>query len=128
MAISYNVVSRGEPGVEGGGEQKYYASATTTGDVDIRGLTEKIEKISTMSGGDIRGVLYSLVDVIRNDLADGKIVRLGELGYFRVSLSSEGHEDEEDVGDDSITDTRIIFTPGPMLDEMLGTLEFEKAG
>lgn len=126
MAIKYNIVSRGEPGVTGGGELKYYASANTTGDIDIKGLTQKIEKISTMSGGDIRGVLYSLVDVIRDDLADGKIVRLGELGYFRVSLSSEGYETEDEVSADSITDTRIIFTPGPMLDEMLETLEFEK--
>ncbi len=126
MSISYNIVSRGEPGVSGGGEQKFYASAVSTGDADIRDLTHKIEKISTMSGGDIRGVLYSLVDVIRDELADGNIVRLGELGYFRVSLSSEGHEAAEDVNADSITDTRILFTPGPMLDNMLENLEFEK--
>lgn len=27
MSIKYKVIARGEPGVSGGGEQKYYASA-----------------------------------------------------------------------------------------------------
>lgn len=60
MAIHYNVIQRPEPGVEGGGEQNYYASAITTGNFDIDGLTERIEKISTVSGTDIRAVFTVL--------------------------------------------------------------------
>lgn len=29
MSISFNVIERGEPGVEGGGTKRYYASAQT---------------------------------------------------------------------------------------------------
>lgn len=126
MAVSYNVIERGEPGVSGGGESKFYASAKMTGEVNINDLIERIEKISTVSGADIRGVLYALVDVVPGELAEGNIVRMGDLGYFRVSLSSEGHETAEEVSDDSIKKARVIFTPGDKFQTMFKTLEFDK--
>ena len=60
-------------------------------------------------------------------LANGQIVRLGDLGSVRVSFSSEGADKESDITANSITDARIIFTPSPRLKEMLKTLKFEKA-
>lgn len=111
----------------GGGELKYYATANATGEVDIDQLSELIEMISTISDIDIAGVLKGLIKVVPRELADGKIVRLGDLGYFRVSVSSEGHETQEEVNTGSITDTRIIFTPGPKFRDMLDTLKFVMA-
>lgn len=49
MAIAYNVIERGEPGVAGGDVKKFYASAKMTGEVDIDQITSRIEKISTVS-------------------------------------------------------------------------------
>lgn len=125
MPISYNVVERGEPGVAGGGESKFYASAKTTGETNIDKLIERIEKISTVSGADIRGVLYALVDVVPEEMAEGNIVRIGDLGSFRVSISSEGHESADDVSSNSITDSRVIFSPGDKFDRMLNNLTFQ---
>lgn len=128
MSVPFNVVQKPEPGVPGGGEKKWYASATNSGDTDINELIRKIEKISTMSGGDIKGVVYTLVDVIRDELQDGKIVRLGDLGDFRISLSSEGHENEEDVSAASIKSARVLFRPRNMIRSMLNNLTFVKNG
>lgn len=127
MAIRYNIVQRGEPGVPGGGELKYYAAANASGEVDIDELSELIEMISTISDIDISGVLKSFIKVVPRELAKGNIVRLGEFGYFRISISSQGHETEEEVSDKSVTKRRIIFTPGPILKETLNTLKFKKA-
>lgn len=124
MAITLNTVQRGEPGVEGGGELKYYATANATGEVDVDKLSELIEMISTVSDIDIAGVLKSFIKVVPRELAAGNIVRLGDLGYFRISVSSEGHESADEVGAGSITNARIIFTPGPELKKMLNNLEF----
>jgi len=44
--------------VPGGGEKKFYASANPSGEMTLTGLTKFIEKISTVSGADIRAVLY----------------------------------------------------------------------
>ncbi len=127
MAIKFNVIERGEPGVAGGGQKKFYASTISDGEVNIEGLTKQIEKISTVSGADIRAVLYSLVDILPDVLSEGKIARIGEIGYFRVSISSNGYENEADVNGASVRNSKILFTPGPKLKNMLKTLEFKKS-
>lgn len=124
--MKYKVIQKGQPGVVGGGEKKYYASPVFTGEVNLDQLTAKIEKISTVSGADIRAVLYALVDVIPAELENSQIVRVGELGSFRLSLSSEGKAKEEEITAQSITGSKILFTPGTKLKKMQSTLKFEK--
>lgn len=126
MPVKFKVISKAQPGVAGGGIKKFYASANAVGEATLEDLTSEIEKISTVSGADIRGVLYAMVDVITNKLADSEIVRLGELGAFQVSISSEGHEKEEDVKASSIKGGKILFRPGSKLRNMLKTLTYKK--
>jgi predicted histone-like DNA-binding protein len=126
MALKFKAIQRAEPGVTGGGKKKYYASIASRDEQDIARITRAVEKISTVSGADIRAVLYAAADVIPDLLADGDIVRLGDLGSFRLSLSSEGVEKEEDVTVSIINGARIIFTPGDKLKEMLNNLNFQK--
>ena len=126
MSVQYKVIERGQPGVAGGGEKKFYASPNMSGQLTLNGLTKSIEKISTVSGADIRAVLYAMVDVMKDSLADGNIVRLGDLGSLRVSISSEARDTEEEVNASAIRNAKVIFTPGEMIKEMLPTLKFEK--
>ena len=126
MAIEFKVIERGEPGVEGGGTKKYYASIVTSGEVNISELTKAIEKISTVSGADIRAVIYALVDVSVAELSRGHIIRLGDMGSIRMSIKSEGVLTEDEVTVAVIKGTRIIFTPGKLLKEMQKTLKFKK--
>ncbi|MDY3520932.1 HU family DNA-binding protein [Riemerella anatipestifer] len=127
MSIKYKTIQKAQPGVAGGGDKKFYASPVYQGEKTLEGLTKDIEKISTVSGADIRAVLYALVDVMQNSLSDGQIVRLGELGSMRVSLSSEGKAKEEEVTSVAIKSAKVLFTPGSDLKKMLQTLKFEKA-
>ncbi|MBT0551150.1 DNA-binding protein [Riemerella anatipestifer] len=126
MPIKYKVIQKGQPGVAGGGEKKYYASANVVSEKTLAGLTKDIEKISTVSGADIRAVFYALVDVMQSSPAEGQIIRLGELGSMRVSISSEGKAKEEEVTSAAIKNAKVIFTPGSDLKKMLATLSYEK--
>lgn len=126
MAVKYKVVAKGEPGVKGGGKKKYYAANVNQDVQDINKITEEVERASTVNGADIRAVLYSAVEAINGFLADGDIVRLGDLGSFRLSLSSTGEAKPEEVTVSNINGARIIFTPGSMLKNLLATLKFEK--
>lgn len=126
MAIKFKAVERPQPGVVGGGEKKFYASANITGEADLNDLTKKIEKISTVSGADIRAVLYALVDVAVDEMAAGRAVRLGELGSLRVSIRSEGVAEEKDVVPAIIKGAKVIFTPGAGIKQMLNNLTFQK--
>ncbi len=126
MPIKYKVIEKAQPGVAGGGEKKFYASPNVTGEKTLAGLTRDIEKISTVSGADIRAVLYALVDVMVDSLAEGQVVRLGELGSLRVSISSEGMDTAEEVNASTIKGAKVIFTPGKDIKKMLGNLEYQK--
>lgn len=126
MPVKFKVVEKGQPGVAGGGIKKQYASPVMDGELTLAGMTKAIEKICTVSGADIRAVLYALVDVAVESLADGTIVRLGDLGSIRITLSSEGKETPEDVTASAIKEAGVVFTPGTRIKEMLQTVKFEK--
>ncbi|MEQ9310055.1 MAG: HU family DNA-binding protein [Balneolaceae bacterium] len=127
MSVKFNVIERGQPGVEGGGTKKYYASAITTGNLGIEQITARIEQISTVSGADIRAVLYGIVDVVPDLLSDGNIVNIGDLGSFRISISSNPSDTEEEVSASNIKKSKILFRPGKKFKLMLNNLEYKKA-
>ncbi len=126
MPINFKVIEKGQPGVAGGGDKKYYASAVMQGEMTLDKLTKNIEKVSTVSGADIRAVLYAMVDVMKDALADGKIVRLGDLGSLRVSISSTGQEEEAKVLASTIKGAKTIFTPSKEIKNLLENLEYRK--
>ena len=126
MAIKYKIIKKVQPGVAGGGQRKYYASANVMGEKTLEKLTTSIERCCTVNGADIRAVLYSLVEVIVDDLADSNAVRLGELGSLHVSISSEGKEKEEEIDATCIKKARVIFSPGKALKDMLEKVSYEK--
>lgn len=127
MSIKFKAIQKGQPGVSGGGNKKYYASAVTDGIVDLDDLTNLIEKISTVSGADIRAVLYAMVDVMVDNLEDSRIVRLGDLGSLRTSISSEGCDTEDEVSASIIKSARVIFNPGTKIKKMLKSADYSKA-
>jgi predicted histone-like DNA-binding protein len=126
MAIRFKTIERGQPGVAGGGTKKFYASPVMDGEINLAELTKAIEKICTVSGADIRAVLYALVDVSIDNLANGTIVRLGELGSMRISLSSEGKATAAEVTASAIKSTSVIFVVGTRIQEMLDAAKFQK--
>jgi len=126
MAISFKVVQKGQPGVAGGGEKKYYASPVLDGEMTMPEMVKAIEKICTVSGADILAVLYALVDVSIDNLSNGTIVRLGELGSLRPSLSSEGKATEAEVSASVIKGASVLFTPGTRIKAMLAAAKFKK--
>jgi len=127
MAIKFKVIERGQPGVVGGGQKKFYASTKISGEMTLDKLTKSIEKVSTVSGADIRAVLYAMVDVMKTTLDEGKVVRLGDLGSLRVNISSEGEDEAKKVTARSIKGAKTVFTPGAELKHMLKNLKYEKA-
>ena len=105
---------------------KYYALAKSDGRVDTHTIARNINSISTVSSVDTAAVLEAFLTIVPEKLADGKIVELGDFGTFRVSISSEGAELTENVTARSITDTRVIFSPGKRFKQMLDTIQFQK--
>lgn len=125
MAISFKVIEKKNP-ADASAPAKYYASSSVSSKSGIEEITEQIEKISTVSGADIRAVLYALVDVVPGMLSKGENVKVGDMGTFRVSISSSGSDTPEAVTANNIRGAKIIFTPGKKFKTMLQTLKYEK--
>lgn len=126
MAIKFNVVERGEPGVVGGGTKKWYASVKTDGEISVDELTKEIEKFSALSEADIRGVIIALENVIVNQIVNGKIVRLDKLGSFYPSLSSGAAATEAEFNASLIKGAKVNYRPGTRIIDALKTAKFVK--
>jgi len=126
MPVKYKVTEKTQPGIVGGGKRKFYALPVISGDLILDRMIKRIEKISSLSGGDIHAALYELADIAIEGLAEGYIVHMGELGNFRISLNSEGKDSPDEVTAAAIKKFSIIYTPGPRFKEMLKNVKLQK--
>lgn len=127
MPIKYNLIEKGEPGVAGGGTKKWYAVATNDGELTVDDLTKMIEKFSALSEADIRGVIIALENVIQDNLANGKIIRLDKLGSFYPALSSKGAATKDEFDNSYIRSASVRYRPGTRIINALKTAAFKKA-
>lgn len=124
-SVTYSVVSRKNPN-EPELPAKFYAQAQARGESDIRTLSDRIELMCTVTRADIMAVLVALEETVKDALANGEIVRLGELGALQMSLSSKGAASKEEFYPNMILRSRILFRPGETLKDMQKTLRFER--
>lgn len=120
--LQYKVIPRKNPLTK---TDKFYPTLVSPMPVAIDRIAAEIEKISSLSRGDIKSVLDNLQHVVINHLQDGKSVRLGTLGTFRVSLRASGSDHKEEVSAANVKRIYPIFTPST---EMKDALKPEKVG
>ena len=126
MSIQYKLYKKPEPGVAGGGTKKWYAQASLDEELSIDDLVRKIEKFSSFSEADIRGIIIATENVIKEEIANGKVIRMDVLGSFYPSLSSEGVLEEEEFTPANIKNVRLMFRPGRRILQALSLVSFKK--
>ena len=127
MSITYKTLARKNPR-NLTAPAKYYAAVTANGSVDFESLAEMISEQCTVTDTDCLAVLNVLEKNIVRELKEGRIVRLGKLGNFQVSLSSEGFDTAAEVTADAVKKSRILFRPAKKMRALLENLSFQKAG
>lgn len=108
-------------------EKKYYAHAVSTGVVDLKRLSYLVANQSTVRKGDCYAVMMSLMHNIMDELQQGKIVKLDELGSFQIGVRSKGSETKEEVSTNSVLKTKLNFRPDAPVRDMLGAVKFTLA-
>jgi len=106
MAIKFHTTAKKSPKT---GAVKYYATVSLNDNVAETDLSEDIEKITSLSSGDIKNALMSLQYVIIQRLQEGHTVTLPDIGTFYLSIQSEGQATEKAVTAESIKKVRICF-------------------
>lgn len=124
--IHYKVINRKNP-LDRTLPEKHYATVVKNGTVDFESLADIITDSSTVSLGDILNVLQTLEKAIIRELGQGRIVQLGRLGNFQVSISSKGVDTPEEVNAELITKARILFRPGRKMRHLVDNVKYQKA-
>lgn len=121
MAIKY-AVAKAVSGKER--KENYYARAQYDGVTKLEDIAQLVEQISAISTGDVLSVLNTLGKIVATELANGRIVDLGDLGRIRLSLRAKGVAKPEEVKRETIQSTRAIFVPGGAIRQRQQNLSF----
>lgn len=127
MAVKYRIVGRKVSDMKGGAKvEKFYAQAVYGSKVSFERVCKRIAERSTATSADVKAVLDGLNYVLSDEMSQGNIVQMGELGNFRPSLSSTGADTAKDFTvATNMKEGRIIFTPGKSLRDAKANLSFE---
>jgi predicted histone-like DNA-binding protein len=106
--------------------EKFYLITAGQDSTDLKSMAERIAYQSTLTPGDCFNVLSALEKNIIDELSEGRTVHLGELGTFRVSISSEGKLTNEELTVNAIKKAKILFRPSVGLRKMLKSMHFRK--
>ena len=105
-------------------EVRYHPKMHPEVTVGFEELAEMIEKKSTMSRGDILGVLAELETTILWMLENGHPVSLGLLGTFYPAIEVQMVDSPEKVTRNLIKRFKIIFKPSKFFKERFRKVEF----
>ena len=125
MPVRYSVHARVDPR-DPLAPRRFYPIARCSGETSLRQISKRIASMSTVNSGDVLAVLDLLVQVMEEELSDGRLVRLGDLGTFRLNLQCSGAATEQEVNNTHVQKARLRFKPGEQLAAALLTLSYEK--
>ena len=108
MAIKFKAIARKSPVDK---SVSYYPTTESPEPVKLPAMVKSIEKITSLSSADVKSCLDALQYEIISRLKDGKSVRFGDLGTFRVSMQGKGTATAEEVQVESIKNLKVVFTP-----------------
>ena len=125
MAIPYKPVPKTNM-IKTNGSQIYHAKTIANGSVEFEDFLKKISKKSRIPYVDCYRFFLYFEDALMEELAEGKIVRLNNLGSFQIGATSKSVADIEDVTEATITKPHINYRTGKEFKKMLQALEFKK--
>lgn len=124
MAVSYSI-SKMNSNFGDKTDGKFYAHAQINGSTSLKQFSQLIASQTTVSRADVAAVLISSVENLVMELQRGNQVEFGELGKFRLQITSKGAEKAADFkSDTNITGVNVQFVPGDDLNDLFSKLEF----
>jgi predicted histone-like DNA-binding protein len=106
--------------------KKQYASAVNAGVFTVRDFTNRVSGRSSLTRGDVENVLTNFLDELPAFLKIGMSIRLGDFGTLRLTVASEGVDEDQEFTSANIKGVRVIFTPSPEFKKSLENITFER--
>jgi predicted histone-like DNA-binding protein len=123
MALNYSITMLGNPQNKNE-EKKAYAKAQINGQLSLKELSTEVASKCTVHRADVSAVLIATVESMLAALKAGKQVDFGELGKFRLQISSKGAMSAKQFTSANIKGVNIQYIPGEDLDNLFDDMEF----
>lgn len=123
MPINYSIAMLPNP-MEKSAPPRAYAKAQINGEMSLKMLAKEVSNKCTVHAADVSAVLIATVETMLAALQEGKQVDFGELGKFRLQITSKGAMSAEEFTANNITGVNIQFVPGEDLQDIFQGLEF----
>ena len=111
MALKY-VVTKRVFGFDKTNTEKYVAKSVGSGKMNFDKMCEKVSRLCGIHRKVVDLVVSGLVDMMAEDIDDGKTIQMGEFGLFRPTIKTKSADTEDAVKASNILSKRIVFTPG----------------
>ena len=122
MAALYDLFRT--PQQKGETKVRYHARSVVTGKTSTKDLIRTISKRSAFKEGVVTGVLITLEEVLRDELAAGKSVQLDGVGAFRISAKSPSVRDRHEIRAESIEFKGVVYKADKQLLKKLSGTKF----
>ena len=111
-------------------KKKWYAIAIGSEAQSVKTMTRAATENTTTAPIEMEAALELLGNYAIQQLLQGHIVKVGDLGTLRIAFKSDGVEDITQFNAGSmIHEPRIVFTPSKMLREsIIKNLQFQNGG
>ena len=123
MPLNYSITMLPNP-MNKSASPKAYAKAQINGEMSLKTLSKEVSNKCTVHAADVSAVLIATVETMLTALKEGKQVNFGELGKFRLQITSRGALTAEEFTADNITGVNIQFVPGEDLKTVFQGMEF----
>lgn len=123
MALNYSIAMLKNP-QKPDEEPKAYAKSQITRELTLKELSRRVASQTTASRADVSAVLISTVENMIEGLRVGEQVDFGDLGKFRLQISSRAADTADKFSATNITGVNIQFVPGEDLKNIFAGMEF----
>jgi len=106
--------------------RKFYAIKQAQETLTLRDFGKRISRESTVSMMDTMAVLEGLLQIIPDELVNGKIIKLGDFGTFRTTLSVKGAATVQEFTAANIKKLNVRFRPAREFVDLLAGVQYSK--
>ncbi|MDR2118451.1 MAG: DNA-binding protein [Tannerellaceae bacterium] len=108
------------------GKKIQFAVPINPGKMTVKDFSAQIAARSSLTRGDVESTLTNFLEALPAFLRLGMSVQLGDLGTMRLSIQSEGVEEDQSFTTNHIKGVRVVFVPGIELKNSLKHIPFEE--
>ena len=126
MALQY-VVTKRVFGFDKTNTEKYVAKSVGSGKMNFDKMCEKVSRLCGIHRKVVDLVVSGLVDMMAEDIDDGKTIQMGEFGLFRPTIKTKSASTEDAVKASNILSKRIVFTPGKIFNRTLNEMSVTRS-